>query len=275
MDDAPAWDRVLADVSTARRGDPTIIEPAAVPRPDLLHTVDSERPTSEQYRDYLYLAARYRDHDCDDRDREHPFLVENPAFNALWAMSEHALAVIADLVGAPSQRHRGAASAITGALATLFDDDLNLYVPRDVGGGRRLPVAGIGGLVPLLLPGLPRRPELLVTLLGPRFALGCSVLVPSFDLTDPGFEPTRYWRGPSWFNTAWLLVQALTGAGRPDLAGRLATDVAERALSAGFGEYLDPRTGQPHGTRSFSWTAALALDCADALRHDWLPDRLP
>jgi hypothetical protein len=275
MDNAPAWDPVLAEVSAVRRADPTIAELDVVPRPDLLHAADGERPTSQQYRDYLYLAARYRDHGCDDHDREYPFLVEDPAFNALWAMSEHALAAIAELLEAPVQRHRAAAQAITGALQPLFDHDLNLYLARDLGRDALLPGAGVGGLIPLLLPGLPRRAELLATLLGPRFALGRSVLVPSFDLTDPGFEPARYWRGPSWFNTAWLLVQALTGAGRSDLARPLATELAARALDGGFPEYLDPGTGQPHGTRSFSWTAALALDCADALRHDQLHDRLP
>jgi hypothetical protein len=275
MDDAPAWDPVLAEVTAARRGDPTITEPAVVPRPDLRHASSSERPTSEQYRDYLYLAARYRDHGCDDRDLDHPFVVEDPAFNALWAMSEHALAAIADLLRAPSRPHRAAASTITGGLAALFDRVLNLYRPRDPRRGHLLPGAGIGGLLPLLLPGLPHRPELLATLLGPRFALGRSVLVPSFDLTDPGFEPARYWRGPSWFNTAWLLVQALAGAGRADLARPLATDLVTRALGTGFAEYVDPHSGQPHGTRAFSWTAALALDCADALRHNRFPDRMP
>ena len=66
----------------------------------------------------------------------------------------------------------------------------------------------VAGLIPLLIPGLPHASELLNTLRGPRFALGQVHLVPSYDLTGSGFDPARYWRGPSWFNTAWLIVQA-------------------------------------------------------------------
>ena len=32
------------------------------------------------------------------------------------------------------------------------------------------------------------------------------------------------------------------------------------AEATGFAEYVDPFTGAAHGARSFSWTAALALD---------------
>ncbi|WP_371797648.1 hypothetical protein [Streptomyces albidoflavus] len=32
------------------------------------------------------------------------------------------------------------------------------------------------------------------------------------------------------------------------------------AGTSDFAEYVDPRTGEPRGTRSFGWTAALTLD---------------
>ena len=45
-------------------------------------------------------------------------------------------------------------------------------------------------------------------------------------------------------------------------ARALATAACELALVHGFPEYVNPLTGAPHGTRSFSWTAALTLDLA-------------
>jgi glycogen debranching enzyme len=85
-------------------------------------------------------------------------------------------------------------------------------------------------------------------------------LVPSYDLTGPAFEPGRYWRGPSWFNTAWLIHRGLSGMGETALAGSLRDDLLQLAAGTDFAEYVDPFTGEARSARTFSWTAALALD---------------
>ena len=233
---------------------------AELTRPDLRHADASERPTSDEYGKYLYLAARYRDHRCDDADADYPFLVEDPAFNALWVVSELALAEIAGELGDSGRRHHDRAADLVSALEALWDPDRGLYVARDVRSGAHAPHTAVAGLIPLLIPGLPHAPELLSTLRGPRFALGQVHLVPSYDLTGSGFDPARYWRGPSWFNTAWLIVQALRAMSFDAEAQALATGACGLALVHQFPEYVNPLTGAPHGTRGFSWTAALTLD---------------
>lgn len=256
MDNSPVWDEVLAGVPRITEVD----DDGDLPRPDLLHADAAERPTHAEYGRYLYLAARYRDHQCDDADDGFPFLVEDPAFNALWAVSEDALAVIADELGAAAACHSGRAAELVRAMETLWDPGLGTYVARDVRSGLNSAHAAVSGLIPLLVPGLPHAAELLATLRGPRFGLGRVQLVPSYDLSAPGFDAARYWRGPSWFNTAWLLVQALRALSLPVQAGALAAQARQLALAHDFPEYVDPLTGEPHGTRSFSWTAALTLD---------------
>lgn len=48
------------------------------------------------------------------------------------------------------------------------------------------------------------------------------------------------------------------------------------AAGAGdFAEYVDPRTGEPRGTRSFGWTAALTLDLLAARATAHLPAQRP
>ena len=274
MDNSPAWDPVLASVTAVREAAGASLPD--IPRPDLQHAGTHERPSTTEYRNYLYLAARYRDGQCDDdRDPGFPFRVIDPAFNALHAASEWALAEIARLVGAAAAPHRARARAITAALQQLWDEELRIFVPRDAATRTPLRYATVSGLIPLLLPGLTQRDALLQTLLGPRFGVGDSVLVPSFDLTASEFDGARYWRGPSWFNTTWLIVEGLHQSGRPDLAGALARDAVDRALTGDFPEYLNPGTGDAHGTRLFSWTAALSLDLDVGLQHGDLGARLP
>lgn len=149
----------------------------------------------------------------------------------------------------------------------LWDPAYGLFLCRDVLTGEAVPERGVTGLVPLLLPGLPREVAraLVGTLTGPHFGLGTSTrLVPSHDLLGETFDPHRYWRGPAWFNTGWLLERGLRLHGERAHADALRTAVPELAAASDFAEYVDPYTGEACGATGFGWTAALTLD----LLHD-------
>jgi len=251
-DNSPLWDEALQAVPAESRH--TIV------RPDLLHADATERPSHRDYGRYFWLAERYRDHDCDDADADYPFLMEDPAFNTLLAVSELALEKIAAELGLDGARHAKAAEAIAGALEELFDEQVGCYVARNVCTGRLASKATINGLLPLLIPNVRRRAELIQTATGVRFLGGASLLVPSYDATATDMDPQLYWRGPAWFNMNWMMVTAFAQAGETGRATELASAALRLALDNDFPEYVNPWTGTPHGTRKFSWTAALALD---------------
>jgi hypothetical protein len=256
MDNSPAWDGPLARVDGSFDG--------VIPRPDLEHAASSERPSDEEYSTYLYLAARYRDHACDDSGESTPFRVVDPGMNALWVRSEIALARIAELLddSSAADRHRADSRVLASALESLWDDDLTFPVPVDALTGERLRFRSVSGLLTLLVPGSPRAEQVIDTLRSEHFGLGTTAMVPSSDLTADTFDPAQYWRGPSWFNTAWMIAVALEERGHVAEARALSTGVQALALGSGFAEYVDPFSGEPRGTRRFSWTAALALDLA-------------
>jgi hypothetical protein len=148
-------------------------------------------------------------------------------------------------------------------VARLWDPASGLFLCRDVRGGTLIRERSVAGLIPLVVPGLP--PEIVRTLVrtasGAHFGLGRSVrLVPSYDLRGPAFDPSRYWRGPAWFNVNWLLERGLRQHGEEERADTLRAAALATAAASGFAEYVDPYTGQARGSRDFSWTAALALD---------------
>jgi hypothetical protein len=254
FDNSPCWDVPLARVEPDA--------PDSYRRADLEHGAAADRPTDRDYGRYVRLARDYRDHGYDD-GAPHAFRVEDPGFNALLICSEHALAALQEEIGADPRPARERARRLTAALVErLWDAERALFVPRDLSDGRLLPVAAVTGLLPLAVPGLPRaqRDALLATAAGPRFRLGRAHLVPSYDLSAPDVEPARYWRGPGWFNTAWVVHRGLRSAGAAEQAERLRAGVLADAAASGFAEYVDPFTGRGHGIRDFAWTAALALD---------------
>ena len=253
MDNSPAWDEPLARV----RPVPT----TEFVRRDLDHAAAAERPTDEDYGRYVRLARDYRDTGYADSLAGHGFAVEDPLCNALLAAGEHALAAMATELGHDPQPHLTAAARVTGALVdTLWDPDAGMFFPRDAHTGALLRTYSVGGLVPLVVPGLPVAAELLKTALGERFQLREVCPVPSYDLTAADHDPGRYWRGPGWINTSWLIWHGLRLHGETTLADDLRHRLLERVRAAGFREYLDPVTGAGHGADDFSWTAALTLD---------------
>jgi glycogen debranching enzyme len=246
MDNSPAWDRPLSAVETGATG---------YLRRDLTHVSAEERPTDRDYDRYTALARAYRDSGYREPGAFH---VEDPLFNAAYGAAEAALADIAAACGLDPEPHRAEAAAITAAMVEHLYDD-GLFQPRDVRTGYLIRSSSAAGLVPLILPGLPR--EIAHALIGTgldHFGLKDGVL-PSFAPTAPEFDPVRYWRGPSWVNLTWLVWQGLRGR-RPDLAASLAGNMIDAVARSGFREYFDPITLRGHGSRDFSWSAALILD---------------
>ncbi|MEV6613932.1 hypothetical protein AB0N31_08645 [Streptomyces sp. NPDC051051] len=282
MDNAPSWDVPLARITPA---------PArSFRRADLAHGAPQDRPTDLDYGRYVRLATDYRDGGYRDGPGggrgdgpgggrgDGPgggrgagtaaFAVEDPAFNALLIASEHALARIARELGATGTARHARAERLTAALVDrLWDPAEGLFLCRDLRGGGLIRERGVAGLVPLLLPALPREivSALVRTLRGPHFGVGVTTrLAPSYDLLGEAFDPHRYWRGPAWFNTGWLVERGLRLHGERADADALREAVLDLADSSDFAEYVDPYTGEACGATGFSWTAALMLD----LLHD-------
>ncbi|MEU6356851.1 hypothetical protein ABZ896_47410 [Streptomyces sp. NPDC047072] len=137
------------------------------------------------------------------------------------------------------------------------------FPEHDGASGSLIPERSISGLIPLLLPDLPREvvSALVRTATGPHFGVGSATLLPpSYDLLGEAFDPHRYWRGPAWFNTGWLIERGLRTHGERQLADALRKSALDLAECSDFAEYLDPYTGEACGATGFSWTAALALD---------------
>jgi glycogen debranching enzyme len=77
---------------------------------------------------------------------------------------------------------------------------------------------------------------------------------------SPDFDPRNYWRGPVWINVNWFMIRGLERYGfesEADHLRRLTLDLVSRS---GFTEYYEPTTGEPLGSREFSWSASLTLD---------------
>lgn len=214
---------------------------------------------------YWWLVERYRRlgydaHAIAERYDEH---VEDVCVNVFYALGLHALSRLD-----PEHGDVWAARARRTEIALLercHDEATGLFF--DLAGRRERPVrvSTWSALAPLALPGLPedvRRRLVEEHLLHPgRYRVACGI--PSVALSEPAFNPRfalwRCWRGPSWMNTAWLLVPAMAELGYVDEARRVLTSLELAADRHGFREYYNPLTGRGLGARGFGF-ATLLID---------------
>ena len=272
MDDSPAWRDPLAAF------DPGDVSYDRADRKSA--ALAAQRPDDWDYDRYVALVRRGRAADWDEaRLRETcPFRVEDALTNAVFARACADLAHLHRRAAAPSAasdarpagadaremrdaavRWRERAAASRAAMrGRLWDPDLGTFVSYDRVGDRPLRVNSVAGLV-ALYGGAPT-PE--------QFDRLCETLEASFlsreyaaaSYVGEGMDPDRYWRGPAWMNTNWLVEAGLRRYDAPVLADRVRGDGRRLVEREGFREYFNPDTGEGRGSDRFSWTAALYLD---------------
>ncbi|MEP6852399.1 MAG: trehalase family glycosidase [bacterium] len=256
LDNSPAWDDFIAAAGP--------FDPERFVRRDASHVAAGQRPIDDDYRAYVALAERYRAEGCTDDLTRQPFVVEDPLFNAVFLDAERCLARIAGRVR-PDQAvaHEAAARRLhRGLVDRLWNAQRSSFRARDVRTGRFADVDTVGSLVALLDPWLRTDVADHVVALAEsaHFAGGCRYPLPSTALTSERFERRRYWRGPTWINTNWLVWLGARQAGRADLAQRLRASSLDLVSAGGYREYYDAMTGTGLGSTGFSWSAALTLD---------------
>jgi hypothetical protein len=180
-----------------------------------------------------------------------PLLCET-VVNTLWSLSLQAL---------------GRPSATPALVERLWDERRGLFLDRARPGGARPGIVTWAALAPLALPDLPEeigRRLVEEHLLSPGEFL-TPVAPPSVSVAEPSYQPgggrgpiRRYWRGPTWVNSAWLVWLGLRRLGYEEEAQRLAAGVIGAVEREGLREYYDPRTGKGLGAKDFAWSALVA-----------------
>ena len=185
------------------------------------------------------------------RDAGGPVLCET-LVNTMWSLSLQAL---------------GRPSATPALVDRLWDESRGLFLDEAQPGGARPDAITWAALAPLALPDLPEeigRRMVEEHLLNESEFL-TPVAPPSVAASEPGYEPgghrgpiRRYWRGPTWVNSAWLLWLGMRRLGYEEEASRLARMLIGAAQREGLREYYDPRSGAGLGAKDFAWSALIA-----------------
>ena len=174
--------------------------------------------------------------------------------------------------GQAASRYLAEANAIGRAVdEKLWDEERGWYIDLWGDPPRPITVMTYAPLVALHSGRMPfDKARRLIAHLSDPASFATRWPVPTLARGEPSFDPDEYWRGSTWMNINWLIVNAVytisLHAGEErllELSRALAARSVELVLSAGFREYYGSDGDSPagFGPEGFSWSG-LALDLA-------------
>lgn len=202
-----------------------------------------------------------------------PFHVEDVLVNSILALNLDILGKLNRMKGNEilGTYWEDTARRLTDALiAKCWDKERGAFFNLDGREERRNTVLGIQSLMPLIIPWLSRR---YVAVLVERHLLNPEEFwlpypVPSVAKSEPAFTPTSLvttcrheftWRGSTWMNLNWFLIQALRVHGYSKEADVLAEKSKRLVLRGGFREFFNPLTGEGLGAKNFGWSTLASV----------------
>jgi hypothetical protein len=226
-------------------------------------------PLNERFSNYEVLALydvqrrlRRKLYDTNRVLAHSLFAIEDLGFNSILIRANQHLRHIAKSIKEELPPELDEAMARSEkAFDQLWDDLSQQYYSRDFVTHKWLRESSIATLLPLYAGTITQeRAERLVKLIENPHQFGTKVPLPSVPRTSAYFDPVRYWQGPTWINTNWLIIDGLRRYGFDDHADVLTEMTLELVRLHGFNEYFNPLDGTPLGADNFSWSAALTID---------------
>jgi len=205
---------------------------------------------------------RRKHYDIDKILHRSLFCTEDIMFNSILIRSNTQLRAIADYLHRKLPDELLVSMKTTEkALEELYDEATGQYYSRDFITHKLIMQPTIATFMPLYAGTISKeRATRLVEVLKNHKQFWLHHPVPSVPLSSPFFSAERYWQGPTWVNTNWLIIEGLRRYNFTELADDLQAKTVSMVTSAGPYEYFSPIDGKGLGADNFSWTAALTID---------------
>jgi len=170
------------------------------------------------------------------RSRSCPVAIEDLTFNSIFVRANTCLVEIAKTLREDLPEELVVSMKKTKeALDQLWDPFASEYFSRDFVTHKLLTTSSIGALMPLYAGCITKeRAKVLVELLENKHRFGPAYPVPTAPLDSPQFDPMRYWQGPTWVNTNWMIIDGLKRYGFNDHAEALRESTLELIAKSGF-----------------------------------------
>ena len=253
LDNSPIWDSSLDKVK--------IEENLKYERRDLNVSRSSNRPLKKDYDGYITLLNQFK------KDKYNPSKIVNDSmfnvidigFNSILIRATKDLVEVAKKFNLDFADLKNKISKSEESLIKFYKDEEHSFFSYDFKNHNLIKVDAISNYFVLFanlrnedinnkiinkLKEYNSQNEYFFTTVNPK---------------DKTFEETRYWRGPVWINSNWIVCQGLLDKDK-NFSNLIKNKTLELLENKKFHEYYNYKTGECLGANNFSWSAALYLD---------------
>ncbi len=253
LDNSPIWDSALDKVK--------IEENLTYERRDLNISRSSNRPLKKDYDGYITLLNQFK------KEKYNPIkIVNNSMFNVIdIGFNSILIRATKDLVEVSKKFNldftdlKNKISKSEESLIKFYKDEEQSFFPYDYKNKNLIKVDAISNYFVLFanlqnedinnkiinkLKQYNSQREYFFTTVNPK---------------DKTFEETRYWRGPVWINSNWIIYQGLLDKDK-QFSNLIKNKTLKLLENKKFHEYYNYKNGECLGANNFSWSAALYLD---------------
>jgi len=189
----------------------------------------------------------------------------NVWMSLLWDTLGDMAAQLGDAQAADEHKARGK-RMMEQVEALMWDEADGMYYDIDARSHVQNRIKTPFSFMPLLSP--HARPERVARLVREHLTnpaeFWCAYPLSSVSLDDPTFDPIDMFRGATWVNINWMVIEGLSRQGYPDLARELARKTVDlvgpryehgtRVRSPRLWEWYHPHTGEPLGNCQYTWS---------------------
>lgn len=238
--------------------------PIGLLRKDSFLSLPGERISTLNALAYYSIQRRLRRKRYDIKNilKQSELIIEDISFNSIFIRANQHLISISKTINKKLPKNLLInIKKSESALDELYDEYSKQYYSKNFNTKKLIKVGSIGVLLPLYAGCINKeRAQILVKLLGDSNQFNSKYPVPSVPLNSEWFDEHKYWQGPTWINTNWLIIDGLRRYGFTQEADHIRQQTLKLVAGNGAREYFSPKDGSPAGAHDFSWTAALTLD---------------
>ena len=253
LDNSPIWDGPLDKVK--------IEENLKYERRDLNVSRSSNRPLKKDYDGYITLLNQFKKNKYDPSKiiNDSMFNVIDIGFNSILIRATKDLVEISKKFNLDFTDLKNKISKSEESLIKFYKDDDQSFFSYDFKNHNLIKVDAISNYF-ILFANLENQ-EINNKIIDKlkKYNSQQDYFFTTVNPKDKTFEETRYWRGPVWINSNWIVYQGLINKDKI-FSSLIKNKTLELLENKKFHEYYNYKTGQCLGANNFSWSAALYLD---------------
>ena len=253
LDNSPIWDSPLDKVK--------IEENLKYERRDLNVSKSENRPLKKDYDTYITLLNQFKKDKYNPKKivNESMFNVIDIGFNSILIRATKDLLDVSKKFNLDFSELQKKITISEESLIKFYKDEEQSFFSYDFKNHNLIKIDAISNYFVLFANLENKEINKRVIEKLKKYNSHKNYLFTSVNPKDKKFEETRYWRGPVWVNTNWIIYEGLKNKDKTfsEIVKNKTINLVEKK---DFHEYYNYRTGENLGANNFSWSAALYLD---------------